>query len=785
MKQNKIISNKKASIISNKKASKLFTFLTIFAFIVLFNAFIVNAGNPELPVNLGTAGNFVILAKSGVTTTGTTAVTGDIGVSPIAATSMTGFGLILDPSTQFSTSSLVTGEIYAADYSPPTPSILTTAVSDMQTAYTDAQGRSTPDTTELGAGDISGLTLTPGLHKWGTGVLINAGSITGDANGVTLDCGGNANAVFIFQIAQGLTVGNGAKVTLIGSCNPDNIFWAVSQAVTLGTTSNFSGNILALNSGPTAIVLNTGAKLTGRALAQKAVTLNANTVILPDGVVPTDIFPPAITLNTLNNTWTNNNQTSLNFTFKDAKSATASCSLFINGIGYNASMTTNRNVATLITPNASLAEGTYNWNVNCTDLSSNVGTSTPRIINIDKTAPVVNLVNPTNNTWSTNAATIFNFNYTDVSIASCTLYVGGVAHGTNSSVTNNTNTNITANAALIQGNNSWYVNCTDLANNTGNSSTRVVLVDSIHPESLISNVNGVANGFGTNNTTLVINFTANDTNIINWTLSLYNSTWGSLQNWTANTNNLSTIETYNVTENGTYHVNLTVTDNATNVNTTSFTVYVDQSAPVINSLSIDGRTTTGAILTVNASDTYSGINNCTYTGAGSGSLSLSGGLYTAGLAGLTPRTTYTVNVTCYDKTGYSTSNTTSFTTLNNGRSGGSGGGGSSVTWPCGNWTICDSTGKQTRTCTQPYSNTTSTEKQSCKYVSTTPVDDTTVVPPKPKDTGSNTGSNTVTPDQNNNGATQNNTTPIVSPSEPKLSWWQRFLAWLSRLFGRK
>jgi hypothetical protein len=112
------------------------------------------------------------------------------------------------------------------------------------------------------------MTLTPGLYKWGTGVVIN--------NGVTLNCQANTNAVFIFQIAQTLTVGNGAIVTLSGGCNANNIFWQVAGQATLGTTSDFKGNIL----GKTAIVLNTGATLNGRALAQTAVTLDSNPVTI-------------------------------------------------------------------------------------------------------------------------------------------------------------------------------------------------------------------------------------------------------------------------------------------------------------------------------------------------------------------------------------------------------------------------------------------------------------------------------------------------------------------------
>jgi hypothetical protein len=120
-------------------------------------------------VDLGTAGNYVLLSKAGISTTGTTKITGDIAVSPIAASAITGFGLVL--SGTFSRSSVVVGKVYAANYAAPTPSVLTTAVKDMQTAYTNAAGR-TAGVTELGAGNIGGLTLTPGVYKWGTGVTI-------------------------------------------------------------------------------------------------------------------------------------------------------------------------------------------------------------------------------------------------------------------------------------------------------------------------------------------------------------------------------------------------------------------------------------------------------------------------------------------------------------------------------------------------------------------------------------------------------------------------------------
>ncbi|MDO8715807.1 MAG: ice-binding family protein [Dehalococcoidales bacterium] len=219
------------------------------------------------PVNLGTAGNFAILAKSGISTTGTTHITGDIGASPVAASYITGFGLIMDASNQWSTSSLVTGKIYAADYTLPTPSSMTTAIGNMQTAYTDAAGRTLPTATELGAGNIAGMTLAPGLYKWGTGL-----TIPGD---VTLS--GGANDVWIFQVAQTLNLGNGAHINLSGGAQAKNIFWQVAGQTTIGTTAVMNGNILC----QTAIVLNTGATLNGRALAQTAVTLNANVVVKP------------------------------------------------------------------------------------------------------------------------------------------------------------------------------------------------------------------------------------------------------------------------------------------------------------------------------------------------------------------------------------------------------------------------------------------------------------------------------------------------------------------------
>ncbi|MCR4325605.1 MAG: ice-binding family protein [Patescibacteria group bacterium] len=217
-------------------------------------------------VNLGTAGNFVILAKTGISTTGSTSVVGDLGLSPAAATYITGFALTLPAAGAFSTSAMVTGKVYAPGYADPTPANLTTAVLDMQNAYTDAAGRA-PDVTELGAGNIGGLTLAPSVYKWGTGVTIP----------VDVTLSGGADDVWIFQIAQGLDVSSAAKIVLAGGAQASNIFWVVAGQTTIGTTAVFNGNIL----DQTTIVLNTGATLNGRALAQAAVTLDASAVTVP------------------------------------------------------------------------------------------------------------------------------------------------------------------------------------------------------------------------------------------------------------------------------------------------------------------------------------------------------------------------------------------------------------------------------------------------------------------------------------------------------------------------
>lgn len=217
-------------------------------------------------VNLRTAANYVILAESGITNVPSSAITGNLGVSPIAATAMTGFGLIRAADGTYATSAEVTGKIYAASYTSPTPTKLTEAVGDMQTAYLDAAGRPvTPANTNRGGGEIGGLTLIPGVYRWSTAVAIT--------KNVTLR--GSSNDVWIFQIAGGVTQASATQVILAGGAQAKNVFWQVGGVVAIGTTAHMVGEVMS----KTAITLNTGASANGRLLAHTNVTLIKNAIV--------------------------------------------------------------------------------------------------------------------------------------------------------------------------------------------------------------------------------------------------------------------------------------------------------------------------------------------------------------------------------------------------------------------------------------------------------------------------------------------------------------------------
>lgn len=228
---------------------------------------VIDGANGPDRVLLGSAEQFVILAKSGVTNVSPSLITGDLGVSPIALPAVTGFAYILDSSGQFANSTQVSGKLYGADLTAPTPAYLSVAVSDMEAAYTNAAGRISPDFTNLGSGNIGGLTLIPGLYKWTSSV-----SISGN-----LTLAGGPNDVWIFQSTGGINQTASTTIHLSGGAQAKNIFWQTTGPAALGTNAHFEG-ILLSQSG---ITLATGASVNGRLLAQTAVTLQQNTVTGP------------------------------------------------------------------------------------------------------------------------------------------------------------------------------------------------------------------------------------------------------------------------------------------------------------------------------------------------------------------------------------------------------------------------------------------------------------------------------------------------------------------------
>jgi hypothetical protein len=220
-------------------------------------------------VNLLTAGDYVILTKTGITNVPTSAITGDIGATPITAASMDNVTCTEITGTIFGADQAYTGSgdisCFAGTASDNT--LVANAVLDMGAAYNDAAGRTTPDFTELHAGNISGKTLVPGLYKWGTNVLINTD--------VTLS--GSANDVWIFQISGDIIQAANSSVLLTGGALAKNVFWQVGTAVSLGTGATFAGVVLAA----TAITAAKGTTVNGRLLTQTAVTLDQKIITQP------------------------------------------------------------------------------------------------------------------------------------------------------------------------------------------------------------------------------------------------------------------------------------------------------------------------------------------------------------------------------------------------------------------------------------------------------------------------------------------------------------------------
>ncbi|KAL8276396.1 hypothetical protein RQP46_011194 [Phenoliferia psychrophenolica] len=233
--------------------------------IVFFALATVASALGPAPVLLGTAGNYAVIAKTGVSSVPQSVVTGDMGASPTAQTYYTGFSETNSDTGTYSTSQQCNGRLYAADNTSPTPSVLTTAVSDMETAFTDAAGRSENATLNFGGGSIAGATFAPGLYTWGSNLNVNG------------DCtlSGSVNDTWIFQVSGNLNVASSKRLILSGGAVAGNVVFVVSGAVTFGSSAEWNGIILS----QTAIHMVTKSSINGRLLAQSAVTLQRATVM--------------------------------------------------------------------------------------------------------------------------------------------------------------------------------------------------------------------------------------------------------------------------------------------------------------------------------------------------------------------------------------------------------------------------------------------------------------------------------------------------------------------------
>ena len=228
----------------------------------------VAAAGPA-PVALGTAGNYAIFSNAGMSSSPDSAITGDVGVGPGVTSTAITTGFTLTQAGPYATAPQVTGKVYAFNYASPTPAYIVSSSNDMGTAYDDARGRLNPNFTNLGGTNLAGLTLAPGLYKWSTGINLAV------STSVTLN--GGPNDVWILQVAGDFTTGANTNIVLTGGAVPENVFWQLDTALTVGATSSFKGVVLA----GSAITIGAGSTVNGRLLAKTAITMDADTITQP------------------------------------------------------------------------------------------------------------------------------------------------------------------------------------------------------------------------------------------------------------------------------------------------------------------------------------------------------------------------------------------------------------------------------------------------------------------------------------------------------------------------
>jgi hypothetical protein len=320
----------------------------------------------------------------------------------------------------------------------------------------------------------------------------------------------------------------------------------------------------------------------------------------PVAATPASDNSPNVTLANPENNYVNDSASRINITFEcDATDdyQLVNVSLYLTNPA-NASFALNQTTNVGGTSNSTswlveLGNGNYTWGCLAFDNASQSSFSTLNhsiLINhtvsiSDTTYPTVTLISPASSSYTNanNSTLPFVFGYQDSNdaTANCTLYLNGVARGNNASTRNNTNTNLYSSTTFSEGSNSWYVNCTDAAGNTNGTSTWTFIADTINPTASINSINTQYSGQWTNTQTLSINATASDVNINYWNLSVYNSNSLITSNQTSGSN-LNNLVTLSVSADGNYTVNLTVTDQVNNSNTSTFNLLVDTFAPTVN-----------------------------------------------------------------------------------------------------------------------------------------------------------------------------------------------------------
>jgi hypothetical protein len=217
------------------------------------------------PVMMKSAGDYVVLAMTGVTVGATATIHGDIGINA-PESSFVGFAQVLDGSGTFSraASATITGKLFALNYADPTPANIAVAIEDMTAAYADAAGRE--GGTDLVSGELGGRTLAPGLYYFTA-----AAAITTD-----LTLNGGPDDIYIFRIGGALAMAASTHVLLPNGALPKNIYWQTVGAVTVGASSEMAGIILS----DAAITLGASVVFNGRLYASSIETLEASISVL-------------------------------------------------------------------------------------------------------------------------------------------------------------------------------------------------------------------------------------------------------------------------------------------------------------------------------------------------------------------------------------------------------------------------------------------------------------------------------------------------------------------------